>query len=98
MISEFLAKDDVFNPDFLQVVLIAQADSTEVSLEQSAIESLKKYGMQRWEYVGSQSWKAGPYFADGDNLYQAWKLYPDTSEAFYLTTIPNTEGNSSLVI
>ncbi|KAK0128233.1 hypothetical protein ONS95_000211 [Cadophora gregata] len=99
IIANFLTNDDVFNHDFMQVVLIAQADilSMEIKLDSSAIEVLKKHGMQRWELVGNQPWKAGPYFAQGKDLYQAWKMYPDTSEAFYLSTIADPSVDSSYI-
>ncbi|CAG8960292.1 hypothetical protein HYFRA_00012812 [Hymenoscyphus fraxineus] len=99
IISEFINKDDVLNLDFLQVVIVTYVNSAsaKLCLEPSAIDVLNKHAMQNWEYASVQSWKAGPYFTEGQNLFQAWRLYEDTLEAFHLTIIPNTEHDSSSV-
>lgn len=55
------------------------------------MELLRGMGEICYEFAGVQSWKSGPYFSLNEILYEAWRLYPDNAEAFYLSTVPDPE-------
>lgn len=42
--------------------------------------------------------REGPYFALGQRLHQAWRLYPDVLSAFATAVIPNDEEVSSSIV
>ena len=38
---------------------------------------------------------SGPYFLLGNTLHQAWRLYPDSLDAFVITVLPDATTNST---
>jgi hypothetical protein len=95
-IAKFESQDDVFSRDFLSEVVfthgLSSSSTIETELDVEVLGLLKSYGVSQYHFQGAQIWPAGPYFSDGSNLLEAWKLYPDTSEAFYLATVPDSQG------
>jgi hypothetical protein len=86
----FESQDDVFSLDFIATILLVDSPGHETSDVESVIEEVAKLvGHSRVYHCGIQHWPQGPYFLHGGNLHQAWRLYPDTSEAFYITTAPH---------
>ena len=60
-------------------------------LDQAALKLLEEIGTRHHEFLGVQSWPPGPYFIRDGKLYEAWRLFPDDAEAFYLSTVPDPE-------
>ena len=97
-IERLLKNDDVFTNDFLSNVIFCYRLSTAGGLYP---EQYLKPAAQTWlenaqhvnsfEFAGAQSWPSGPYFVSDGVLHQAWKLYPDDTEAFYVSVVPDPE-------
>ena len=94
---KMLDEDDVFTDDFCSNIILCQTSATPIKqyLEQSTEAWLRSArNMKSFEIAGAQSWPSGPYFVSDGILYQAWRLYPDETEAFYFGTVPDPDDPS----
>ena len=87
--------DDVLSDDFHLNIMFCCRSSLVAhqgpQLDQAALNLLEDIGTQHHEFVGVQSWPAGPYFILAGILHEAWKLFPDDAEAFYFSTVPDPD-------
>ena len=94
-LSRLQDNDDVFSDDFHSNIIFCCRSPSVANqcpqLDQTAVQLLKDIGTTHHEFAGVQSWLSGPYFILNRILHEAWKLYPDDSEAFYSSTIPDPE-------
>ncbi|KAI1764170.1 amidase-like protein [Hypoxylon sp. FL1150] len=84
-------QDDVFSPEFLKYVLLV---SDEVCISESVRDLLASWGCLFVFTVPPshpqvQQISRGPYFFSSRGLFPAWGIYPDSKEAFVLSTIPS---------
>lgn len=92
--QSFAALDDVWSSDFLQSVIIQIADG-ERSLTRDEKTVLKGFGAQD-VYVFHRGTDMtplpeGPYFLDHGRIHEAYRLFPDTSGAFVVATVPTED-------
>ncbi|EED22766.1 amidase, putative [Talaromyces stipitatus ATCC 10500] len=94
VLERFGEKDDVFTPKFADSgVLIVIYDTNQPPL--SAGDSFTEFTRER--FVGGvifqktknkARWLEGPYFLQGKDIHQAWRLYPDYLGAFTTAVVP----------
>ncbi len=106
-INTFYENDDVFCDDFLTDTLIIQHMSgdqagvpyglwTELSRKKESGEWRPNYIVQ---IAPEPALPQGPYFLTSDHrLLQAWRLYPDTHDAFATTFVPVSGSLSQSVL
>lgn len=86
-VIESFRSDDVFSDDFLTDTVVVQTASLNKKLR---IRCGKWSPDHVIEIENSHALPDGPYFLTADNLLaQAWRLYPDTQDAFSTTFVPN---------
>lgn len=95
-LSRLQDDDDVFSDDFHSNIIFCRKSPSVANqspqLDQTAVKLLEEIGTTHHGFVGFQSWLPGPYFIKDRILYEAWRLYPDFTEAFYFSTIPDPEN------
>ncbi|KAK3933741.1 putative amidase [Diplogelasinospora grovesii] len=98
--NSFLSNDDVCTKDFLTVVVILQRNKSaspdwpHVDL----VEYVSRQDKERFNWplacqieIEAYGLPQGPYFLTPDNfLAEAWRLYPDTQDAFATTFAPTS--------
>jgi hypothetical protein len=82
--------DDVFVPEFGGVLVEKPGGNESALADLTERLGLRKlYHLDEPLMLGEiADLPSGPYFLYGPNLYQAWKLYDDTAEAFSVGVIP----------
>ncbi|KAM5354323.1 hypothetical protein ACJ41O_000972 [Fusarium nematophilum] len=93
----FADTDDVWSRDFINCAILQTTDHL-LSLSQESENVLRSLGAKYIFQVRlahqSERLPEGPYFLDYGTLYEAYRLYPDTSQAFIIATIPAAERNT----
>lgn len=91
------ALDDVYSPEFAaEGLVILVYDTDEPPITDDALTTYLKasfagsYIVQKAE--SKASWLEGPYFLQGKELHQAWRLYPDYLCAFTSSMVPDESG------
>ncbi|KAI3534646.1 hypothetical protein CSPX01_11941 [Colletotrichum filicis] len=85
----WLQDDDVFCDIFLRNVCLV---STEVDIEESVLQLLASWGCQYLFHIpGGERISPGPYFFSSRGIFSPWRLFPDDSESFVLSTIPTQQ-------
>ena len=86
--------DDVFNPDF-GAVLVEKPDYDSANLSSYVSVEMDKSSRQVYHLSDVMALSdeiaelpSGPYFLQGPNLHQAWRLYDDELEAFTFGVVP----------
>lgn len=94
-LSRLQDNDDVFSDDFHQNIIFCRklpsVFNQRSQLDQTAVKLLEEIGTIHYGFAEFQSWLPGPYFIKDRILYEAWRLYPDITEAFYFSTVPDPE-------
>ena len=91
-INEFAENDDVYCEEFGKS-LVFQTTSENRRRSISILQKLRSLSRFRKVLVlGATSpadlLPSGPYFIQGKNIHQAWRLYPDELDAFVTTVVP----------
>lgn len=97
--ARFEAADDVFSPlfskDNLFVLQHNNSDEPTPTIPQEVQELLRARSSQLVSITNAiydgKSLPEGPYFAKGDNLHQAWRLYEDDLCAVVTAVIPDDD-------
>ena len=95
VIQQFTTIDDVYTTDFHYSLVVQVPYGVELNLEEftNDLRSSTKLEFRRilGSNVDSESnlLPSGPYFLQGQNLHQAWKLYDDSLGAFIQTVVPD---------
>ncbi|KAK2764404.1 hypothetical protein FQN54_009098 [Arachnomyces sp. PD_36] len=89
-LNEYLERDDVFNTDFLEAVIIV---TDENSVDNALKQLLTSWGCQV-VFLLPFTIVNGPYFYSSSGIFRAWRLYPDPQEAFALSTIPSQDDSN----
>ena len=87
VIDDYKKRDDVFSNDFLTSILVITSGQT------LSDDVLRLFGLWGCRVVflvapSGPSILGGPYFFSSRGIFQAWRLYADTQEAFLMSTIP----------
>lgn len=91
VIQSFKERDDVYSSDF----------ETNLVVQQVAGSGLGRFNLSLdWEngqimYVDvskSNHLPEGPYFLAGDGFHEAWKVYQDTTDSFFLPVIAGEDN------
>ena len=98
-VRKFSTRDDVFSMQFLYSVVLNRKETASKGL--SILAEDKDY----LKSVGCSICHAnliagcienripeGPYFMKKGSIYQIWRLYPDTNEAFHLPLIQSPQS------
>jgi hypothetical protein len=90
----FESYDDVYTPDFAaDGSLILVYDTVEPPDIEDALVTYAKGAFAGklilYQTNSKSDWLEGPYFIQGNELHQAWLLYPDELEAFVSTIVPS---------
>ncbi|PVH71876.1 hypothetical protein DL98DRAFT_660375 [Cadophora sp. DSE1049] len=85
--------DDVYCSDFVaQGTLVSVHLTQEVPVLDNKVAAYINSSFEgkylHYRAETNEGWKAGPYFLEGNQLHEAWRLYADELEAFVLATIP----------
>lgn len=87
IIDDFNKRDDVFCTNFLASILVI---STVQTLSEDILRLFGSWGCRKAFLIAPSSTPVlgGPYFFSSRGIFQSWRLYADTQEAFVLSTIP----------
>ncbi|KAL9100822.1 MAG: hypothetical protein Q9163_003852 [Psora crenata] len=87
--------DDVYTTDFHDSLVVQVPDEVELNLEGFTNDLGRSRKLEYRRVLGSKVESerkllpSGPYFLQGHNLHQAWRLYDDSLGAFIQTVIPD---------
>lgn len=91
VIDQDLLDDDVLCSSFMRsVVLITQ----ESSLDAETLEVLSSFGCKRLFLTNADLGK-GPFFYSCNGIFRAFRLYPDTHDAFTTSVVPSPSDNNT---
>lgn len=96
-VLRFSTSDDVFSTHFLSSVILNrnETSSTSHSILEEDRDFLKSIGCStcyanfNTGFVQNRI-PEGPYFMKKGFIYQIWRLYPDTNEAFHLPMVQSS--------
>lgn len=91
-IDRFEQEDDVWSRDFLESVIFVALTVTE--LADDVLHLAKAKGVKNI-YTSTDSPREGPYWLSRGSLNQVYRLYPDTAEAFIVSTIQSANDSQS---
>ncbi|KAJ8130621.1 hypothetical protein O1611_g3006 [Lasiodiplodia mahajangana] len=99
-VYEFNIRDDVWSSDFIQCMIV-QMIGRDGALTHDETNALRALGARSINIFHNNAdggeLPQGPYFLHHGQIYQAYRLYPDTSGAFIVSTVPaNGDGFRSL--
>ncbi|EGZ71764.1 hypothetical protein NEUTE2DRAFT_110688 [Neurospora tetrasperma FGSC 2509] len=110
LLQYYVDTDDVCSPSFTDILVEKPSKNGNISLfterkDDSSCSSKATYRLQKTslhtsstdnpEAQDDDNLPSGPYFLSGPNLHQAYRLYPDTQDAFIYGMIPNDVHNPS---
>jgi hypothetical protein len=89
-LGQFEIFDDVYTKAFSDALIVnGIADGVETSdMPYSTLTDIFKSVFCTIPSCGRPLLPAGPYFVHGNNIHQAWRLYPDVLDAFIYGVIP----------
>lgn len=94
-IQQFKIIDDVYTTDFHYYLVVQVPHGVELNLEEIENDLRSSTELEFRGLLGSNVecernlLPSGPYFLQGQNLHQAWKLYDDSLGAFIQTVVPD---------
>lgn len=95
LIHEYLREDDVLSSDFLSTIIFITENDT---VDEKVLLCLASFGCKTlYMLPTTYSVTKGPYFHSSQGLFQTSRLYPDTQEAFVLSTVPSQHDKDLLV-
>ena len=91
-IKRFLAQDDVYSEDFAATVVIQMPTGVDKPVHLAPYENCDMPNLYL-DYSSVVSVErllspSGPYFLHHNGIYEAWRLYPDTLDAFEIGVVP----------
>lgn len=90
ILNDFETKDDVWTRDFIGTIVI-QTPEIDRKLMEDEMNILRSLGASDIRLfpngVPGAQLPQGPYFLHYGQLHQAYRLYPDTADAFIVSTI-----------
>lgn len=89
-IDAFEHADDVFSRDFLDVVLVDVTSTEGCGAAGEPLALFAEFGTKDiycLEGVEEKTIPEGPFFIQSNILFQTWRLYADTYDAFVFPTI-----------
>lgn len=95
VVQQFETIDDVYTTDFHDSLLVQVPHGVELNLEDFAIDLGRSTNLKFRKVLRSKVdsernlLPSGPYFLQGQNMHQAWKLYDDSLGAFVQTVVPD---------
>jgi hypothetical protein len=94
----FSKMDDVFSKAFERTLIVQNGVGVGSVQREQFLNDLDKSGRFSAVLVSqvessNDLLPSGPYFLRGQNLYQAWRLYPDDLDAFIFAVIPEDVRN-----
>jgi hypothetical protein len=98
LLADFSRRDDVYSDDFAQTLIVQTPESVNSSSRFVGPPQVTWDGeLGPFEAVftvqlspSQDLLPAGPYFLTGNNIHQAWRLYPDELTAFITTVVPKS--------
>lgn len=92
ILGDFRTKDDVWSRDFIGTIIV-QTTEIDLELTENDQDILRSFGANDirlfYNSVPETQLPQGPYFLHHGQLYQAYRLYPDTADAFIVATVPD---------
>ncbi|KAL8651361.1 MAG: hypothetical protein Q9226_004742, partial [Calogaya cf. arnoldii] len=92
-LTRFFAQDDVYSEDFASTLVIQIPTGIRPNID---LFSVEQYNLNNAYLVLSEVTSAerllpsGPYFTYNNGIYEAWRLYPDTLDAFEIAVVPQS--------
>lgn len=96
-LERFKQADDVFDDDFLHLVIFISNSPGPDKLSERLQEYLQSLGTRHVVFLrpssqGGQNPPEGPYFATPEGLLRVWKLYADTQGAFVASLVQDEQN------
>lgn len=94
-VQRFKTIDDVYTTDFHDSLVVQVPHGIELNLEEFTIDLGRSTKLDFRRVLSSKVdsernlLPSGPYFLQGQNMHQAWKLYDDSLGAFIQTVVPD---------
>ncbi|KAI9726494.1 MAG: hypothetical protein M1828_001316 [Chrysothrix sp. TS-e1954] len=101
ILEDFLAKDDVICPRFLQNLIVILRDDHLLSVPEKVIASLvEKWGVESIRTCTTSNDTDstildGPYFVQHSAIYHAWRIYEDPVGAFMCSIAPALSASNA---
>lgn len=92
ILEDFKTKDDVWSREFIGTIIIqtTEIDRKVTEDEKDILRSLGASDIRLFPNgVPGAQLPQGPYFLHHGQLHQAYRLYPDTADAFIVSTVPD---------
>lgn len=97
LLQTFSRVDDVYSAAFHDSLVIQTAPGTNLDLtglrtrigNDDSVKSMFRRILGSYATNVTKLLPSGPYFLQGQNIHQAWRLYPDDLQAFIQTVIPD---------
>lgn len=85
-LSYFELVDDVYSKDFAETIVVVDTDTDTLNTDPTARinSSLLHYRHDS----SAASLPSGPYFLQGSEIHQAWRVYRDELDAFIFGVVP----------
>lgn len=94
--TSVLAKDDVFQPEFLRNIVFYGSKKEDLIIEFDAFEELTAWNSETRTFLaGSPNAKvaSGPYVFTRERTWQPWRVYHDFNGTFMRTFKPSPLGS-----
>lgn len=94
-VQQFNIIDNVYTTDFHDSLFVQVPHGVELNLDEFTNDLGRSTKLEFRRVLGSKVdsvrdlLPSGPYFLQGRNLHQAWKLYDDSLGAFIQTVVPD---------
>ena len=93
----FSGNDDVFNRGFVTAVIVQQEGVLKTPEAAETCESISlgkdTLPLIRMATKKGDALPGGPYFLQGSELREAWRLFPDVADAFFAPLQPTPASN-----
>lgn len=82
--------DDIYSQAFAETIVVAHTGADEVEIGTTPFNSSGVVSTILHSRVNSSNTPlpSGPYFLQGSNIHQAWRLYTDELDAFIFGVVP----------
>ncbi|KAK0115053.1 hypothetical protein ONS96_013523 [Cadophora gregata f. sp. sojae] len=84
-LAQFESSDDVYTKEFSSTIIVQQHASLNGGLDSSAVSMLQDKG-ELFRLEVPEVLPEGPYFILNGSIFEAWRLYPDTIDSFFVAT------------
>ena len=91
--TDYLDKDDVFAPEFLQEIIFGGVRFEDIHLDSDTKNLFEDWQTLKINYMPSLDVGNGPYYIHRGLLHSVWRVYGDRQLAFVQAMWPSTDDD-----